>query len=511
LAWDNDPVGVDDFELERSVAGGPFVRVVDPSSRVSHGDYTVAAGTTYAYRVRYVRGGLFSEWSPTLTVTTPFLAAPSNLIADTSVPGQVTLHWTDNSSDETKFVVEWRSFGVLFEKVVGANVTQATISSLSDNVTYYFHVHSAKVDAASANSNEVAARFGLTPTGGPSIVDQPSSRSAWMGTATALFTSVASATANFTWLANGKLLTDAHESQLTFVNLQPAQAGVYQAIVSDSGVATRTQFALLGLQTIVKITGEGNEVGSDIRHPNGNTYDQILMTGPSLSVTTNPGQIVRVSYIDLSDDIVQVEFSGTGTLSIVLDSPSGPMPAANYNQPGVLYMKGHAGITISGATKDSHVAVFSVGRATAVNQSIFRDDVRYEGVADLAFIAIQGDRSAFGGIRAANASFWSTRGITGIYAPGVTSIGPLYVCDIIATEDATPALVGGDYASDVRITGGDLLQTNGRPVLTAGIQQIAFVDGTTSHGERLPAQRSQARFVDANGHDVTAQIQISQP
>ncbi|HRE80904.1 MAG TPA: hypothetical protein PLN52_07635, partial [Opitutaceae bacterium] len=81
----------------------------------------------------------------------------------------------------------------------------------------------------------------------------------------------------------------------------------------------------------------------DITHPaTGNVYDQFLLTGASASITADPGQIARISYIDLNDDIVQVEFSGAGTLTITLTNPSGPAVAVNYNQPTVSYMKGHA-------------------------------------------------------------------------------------------------------------------------------------------------------------------------
>lgn len=511
FAWDDDPVGVDDYELERSTGGGPFARVVDSNSRLLRRDYTVTGGTTYTYRVRYVRGALFSAWSPALTITTPFVAAPSNLVADTSVPNQVTLRWNDNSPNETRFFVEKRIRETTFGESVGADTTQFTDTSLADNVSYYFRVRSMNDNATSLPSNEVAVRFGLTPTGGPTITYNPESRAEWLGASSTFVTSaVAAPGATFTWLANGRLLAEPHESQLALFDLQPEQAGVYQAVVSDSGGATVGRLALLGLKTVAKITGGGDEVGSDIRHANGNIYDQILMTSPSLSVTSNPGQIVRVSFLDLTDDIVQVEFSGAGTLTINLDSPSGPIPAANYNQSGIAYMKGHAGITISGANKDSHVSVFSVGRATAVNQSLFREGVRYDGVADLAYIAIQSGGFPFGGVRAGNASFWATRGVTGIYAPGAFDINPVYICDIIATEEATPMLVV-PHARDIRITGGDLHQVNGRPVTVAAATTIAFTDGATSHADRLPAQQNRAQFSDEAGLNVTDQMVIQQP
>ena len=80
------------------------------------------------------------------------------------------------------------------------------------------------------------------------------------------------------------------------------------------------------------MSGAGAEVGPDIVHANGNTYDQFLLTGPAFSLKADPGQIARASFIDLTNDIVQLEFSGAGTLSIVLDGATGPAAPEAYNQ-----------------------------------------------------------------------------------------------------------------------------------------------------------------------------------
>src|SRR4051812_34221171 len=72
------------------------------------------------------------------------------------------------------------------------------------------------------------------------------------------------------------------------------------------------------------VSGAAVEVASSIRHPNGNIYDQVLLTGPSATVTngwsdptaaargTSPDKITRIAFVDLNGDIVQVEFSGAG-------------------------------------------------------------------------------------------------------------------------------------------------------------------------------------------------------
>jgi hypothetical protein len=257
-----------------------------------------------------------------------------------------------------------------------------------------------------------------------------------------------------------------------------------------------------------KVLGDAREVGSDISvAATGRTYDQVLLTGSSASITADPGQVTRISYVDLSDDIVQVEFTGAGRLALTLANPTGPAPAAKYNQPEISYMKGHAGIVITGADETTNVSVFSVGRITAANQNLFSDRAAYDGVADVAYIAVFSRNGKFGGIRAANATFVASEGIAGVCAPGVLFTGPVYLGDVSAGYSASPMLLLGS-AFDVRITGGDLWQANSRAVQVSGITSLRFVDGTTSHGRILSAQAGRSRL-EQQGVDVTAQISVS--
>lgn len=317
----------------------------------------------------------------------------------------------------------------------------------------------------------------------------------------------AGGTVTYRWLHNGAQVSGATSASLSLASVQPTDAGFYTGIISDSSSTVSTQPAVLGVTTTAKVIGSGQEIGPNIGHPNGNVYDQVALKGTAACVTADAGQVVRISFIDLNDDIVQVEFSGAGTLSLVLDGATGPAASVNYNQPDVQYMKGHATIVITGADESTNLGVFSVGRGNAVNQSLFHPDVNYDGVADLAGIGILSTNGNFGGVRVANVNFFNNAGPTGIYAPGVKFTGPVYVGNINAFGDATPMLIFGS-APDVQITGGDLLQTNSRPIKVAGMTQLKFVDGTTSHSVTLEAQTNHGRF-DQNGTDVTAQIVVN--
>jgi len=289
-------------------------------------------------------------------------------------------------------------------------------------------------------------------------------------------------------------------------DLQPAKTGIYSAVI-DNGLASMANTAIVGLSSTAKVVGTGSEIGANIVHANGNVYDQVLLQGGAATITADANQVTRLSYVDLTNDIVQVEFSGAGTLSLVLDNPSAPAAATYYNQPGVLYVKGHGGIVITGANETTNVSVFSVGRVTAINQALFRTDVTYDGFADLAYLAVASTNGKFGGVRTANASYYATKGLTGIYAPGVKFGGPVFVGDINAFDAASPVLVLGS-ADTTQVNGGDLAQANAQPVKVSGVTQLKFVAGLTSQGTTLPAQNNKARL-EQNGTDVTTQIVVN--
>jgi outer membrane protein assembly factor BamB/subtilisin family serine protease len=340
----------------------------------------------------------------------------------------------------------------------------------------------------------------------PTVTLQPVSQAVSVGGNVALTTLAAGDVGtSYEWQLNGTPVSGATTTTLT-LPVQPENTGLYTAVATSNTFATASAPAIVGLLTNNKTVGAASEVGTNIVHLNGNTYDQILLQGTAASITADPGQVVRLSFVDITKDIVQVEFSGAGTLSVVLANPSGPAAPENYVQPDVSYMKGHAGIVISGANETTNVSVFSVGRANAVNQSLFRSDVTYDGVADIAFVAILSANGKFGGLRAANTTFLATKGVAGIYAPNVQFTGPVYVGDIQASDSAEPMLRLGTSA-EVQINGGDLLQPNNHAIQVSGITRLKFVDGSTSHGVILPAQVNRGRL-EQNGVDVTADIVV---
>jgi hypothetical protein len=339
--------------------------------------------------------------------------------------------------------------------------------------------------------------------------------------------------AEYQWWRNGTLISGAKSDAYDLAAIQPDQAGLYQAAASRAGSELASEPIVVGPSAESRVIGAGAQVADHVRHPNGNHYDQVLLTGAAGAITADVAQreVTRTSFIDMDGDIVQVEFAGPGTLSLVLAGASGGAEPEKYHQPGVRYVKGHAGIVIVGATENTHVSVFTVGRATAFDPSGTYDILRaaddasnspalnrsplfvgheqtsYDGLADLAFIAIASANGKFGSVRTANTTYFADRGYTGIYAPGVWFAGPVYVGNITAFADAQPVLILGS-AGDVRITGGDLSQENGKPVQVRGVAQLKFTDGIDSHGRELRAQRNRA-VLHQNGQDVTAQLVVN--
>lgn len=339
----------------------------------------------------------------------------------------------------------------------------------------------------------------------PAIATAPRSTAAAVGEVVTL-EAVAAGTGPFAyqWTRNGAAIAGADAASFPLAS-SSASAGTYVVGVTSPHGNIASAPAILGVATTAKVVGSGRELSpANIIHANGNVFDQILLEGAAASFTADANQITRLSFVDLQNDIVQVEFSGAGTVSVVLDGATGPAAPVNYNQPGVAYMKGHAGIVVTGADATTNLSVFSVGRGNAVNQALFRDDVTYDGLADIAFVAISSADGKFGGLRTANSSYFATRGLAGIYAPGVDFAGPVLIGDINAADAATPTIAIGAGA-DVRITGGDLFQANGRAVQVSGLARLQFTAGGTSHDGALPGQTNKA-VLEQNGADVTAQL-----
>ena len=428
---------------------------------------------------------------------------------------------------------QWKKDNVMLSGQTGASLALTNVQA-ADAGTYTVV---ATNSAGSATSNSAVVAVAASATQIPSVTTQPQSQGADAGANVTLTAAVAGDPApTLQWQRNGLSVSGATGASLALNNLQPADAGLYSLAATNPTATTVSDDAIIGVLTTAGAIGDGSVLATGIAHPNGNHYDQVLLTGPAAAISTQGGRVTRTSFIDENNDIVQVEFAGHGTLSLVLDDASGPAAPVNYDQPSVGYMKGHVGLVIAGADETTNVLVFTVGRATAFDptghynilaatdqttnnpanngSSLFlgHGNTTYDGFADVAFIAIASTDGKFGGLRASNAHFSAVNGLTGVYAPGVQFVGPVFVGNIdagsvSATEYAEPAIIIGS-TTDARITGGDLRQTNGQPVRVHGLTQLKFTAGSDSGGNLYPALADQAVLLD-NGVDVTSQIVVN--
>lgn len=303
---------------------------------------------------------------------------------------------------------------------------------------------------------------------------------------------------------------------------------------TDSNGNTATDTFLITASHIVA-AGSGTQVNFNVTHPSGNVYDQVLLTGSTATVTADNGQLTRLSFVDLNDDIVQLEFSGAGTLKVTLESPTGPNPPLNYNQ-AVNYIKGHAVVEIAGANETTNLLITSVGKLTAFDptgawdlskpvsgtnnplangNAIFKSGTAYDGIADVALVTIASTNGKFGGLYCGGAGFFRASGRTGIDAPGIEFTKRVIIHDITASGTAVPVLLtgaigtseaaGSDFNGKINVAGGDLRQTNAQPVQIAGLEKVKFRANYNSHYVFLPALNNQALFTRSNVN-VTNQV-----
>ena len=162
LTW-NAVNGATSYRLYRGTAAGAESLFQSGLSSPSFTDNNVNNGTTYFYKVSAVNAGgegpLSSEVSATPQVVPP--AAPTNLSAAVVSTSQINLTWSDNSSNESGFIVERATDSTFTSGLTavnrGANATSYNATGLAAGTKYWFRVRATNGGGPSANSNVVTA------------------------------------------------------------------------------------------------------------------------------------------------------------------------------------------------------------------------------------------------------------------------------------------------------------------------------------------------------------------
>ncbi|MBK8478959.1 MAG: DNA/RNA non-specific endonuclease [Opitutaceae bacterium] len=345
----------------------------------------------------------------------------------------------------------------------------------------------------------------------PTITGQTSSAGRFVGQSASLAVTARDAT-GYQWYKGGVEVAGATAATLELAEMMPAVAGLYDCVVIGVGGDTLSAPVVVGIEPAAGQRTAGSVITRDlwqnVQHPNGATYDQFLLSGTAGTFTADPGQIARMSYLDPQGSIVQVEMSGSGAITVVLDpaTASGPKAPSLYNQNGIDYMQGKATIILSGADATTHFTIYSVG--TATNPGVTKPEANYTGWADVAAAGIVSTDGKLGGIHQGNANYNASVGYAGVYAPGVGTVGSLVVIhDIAASGTAQPVLgfmQGG--AVTVKIAGGSLAQSGGDVLTVEGLAKVTMGAGQDSCGRPAPAHAVGTRLVDSAGNDVTAAI-----
>ncbi len=363
---------------------------------------------------------------------------------------------------------------------------------------------------------------GPPPATAPAITTQPASQEVASGASASLSVTASGDDLTYQWYTGNSGDTAAPVSGATAGTLETgaltASTSFWVQITNAGGTAdSETAVITVSAPSIpLVLDGSGDIAGEDIQHANGNVFDQILLTGESVQLQAKPGQITRVSFMDENEDIVQVEFSGNGTFTVTLDPATFLPPAIppRYNQQ-VEYVTGKPSVVIDGADANTFFSIFTVGTINAFNQALFPEGQVYDAQADVALVEVV-NSTGLGGVQLSNAVFSGSTGKVGVDARGVPIAVRLTIGDIDADGDAVPHILFGEGSFTVaagnpglRITGGDLLQTNGAAVVvaesgstTTGFETLITQNNFKSDETPQPTLSIDATFANEDGDAI---------
>ncbi len=379
--------------------------------------------------------------------------------------------------------------------------------------------------------------IGFTPIGAtsgngggppaPTITTQPASQEVQSGTAIALSVAASGDDLTYQWYTGNSGDTASPVDGATSGTLTTGALTVstnFWVAVSNAGGSADSETAVITVAAPavpLVIDGTGDIAGENIQHPNGNIFDQILLTGETIQLQARPGQITRVSFMDETEDIVQVEFSGTGTFTVTLDPATflPPTIPPRYNQ-AVEYVTGKPSVIIDGGDANTFFSIFTVGSINAFNQALFPEGQVYDAQADVTLVEVV-NSTGMGGMQLSNVAFSGSTGNVGVDARGVPIAVRLTIGDIDADGDAVPHLLFGSGSFTVaagnpglRITGGDLLQTNGAAVVvaesgstTTGFDTLITQNNFKSDNTPQPTQSIVATFANEDGDEITVAVE----
>ncbi len=163
LAWKDNSSDETGFTIERSTGGNSSFTVIATAGAnvTSFTNSGLAQSTSYTYRVKATNAAGASAYSNQASATTPASAppaAPSNLMGEASQSWYgIDVWWSDNSTNETMFVLEKRrsdSFPFVDVAYLPADTMGYSDADVSPGVTYVYRVRAYNSAGYSAFSAE---------------------------------------------------------------------------------------------------------------------------------------------------------------------------------------------------------------------------------------------------------------------------------------------------------------------------------------------------------------------
>lgn len=163
LTWVDNSSNETGFEIERSTTSGSGFSLINTTAAnaTTYSDTGRTASTTYYYRIRAINAegstAYTSEAIATTTAAGTIPDAPTNLITTGVGNTNITLAWTDNSSNETGFQIERSvdtntSFSLLTTTAAGVNTYDDT--GLDEGRRYHYRVRATNGSGNSAYTNQ---------------------------------------------------------------------------------------------------------------------------------------------------------------------------------------------------------------------------------------------------------------------------------------------------------------------------------------------------------------------
>ena len=169
LNWIDNSSNETGFAVERQNGATWTAVTTVAANTTSYSDANLLQATSYTYRVRAVNGNGASAYTNNSTATTKSVvvtdapAAPTGLAAATVSDTQLSLLWTDNSTNETNFKVE-RQNGTNWVVVatLPANTTFYIDGGLTAATMYTYRVNAVNAGGSSAYTNLISATTNTT-------------------------------------------------------------------------------------------------------------------------------------------------------------------------------------------------------------------------------------------------------------------------------------------------------------------------------------------------------------